>query len=280
MAVSETPDTAVVEADADPGRCQVNQAQVRHEGTRQETAPMKTAYVISPGLQLPANFQWRGAPIILSQGGLWDAMKTLPSGLVFRVRTEQNVGDALNGVDRIESAVGMLDSTSRWRACLALIRIALSGLRVPDTAEACWNVFNMMMNKHPASVLMTERQTLAAQLRIATDKLPPDDPRSSYEAQCAGMCMRLAFADNDIEVAHIVPYSSIYMVNGQEHPEDREATVEVISSGVFLAESFARMSEKAPEWLFSPLPKTPGSPAKPAAGPAEGQDELDDEDEG
>lgn len=248
---------------------------------------MKTAYVVSPGLQLPGeSFRWREAPTILAQPAIWDTVRGLPGGLIFRVRTEQNVGDKLNGADRIESAVGLIDSTTRWRACLALIRIALSSLRIPEVNEACWNVFSMMTGKHPATVAMAERQQLAGTLRSLMDKLPPDDLRAAFEGQVMAMCMRLAFAENDVEVAHIVPYVSIYMVNGANHPEDREATVEARASNIMLAEADARLHEKAPEWLWGPLPATPLAaasgitpPTPPSKAPAKGIDVDADDDE-
>jgi len=237
---------------------------------------MKTAYVISPGLQLPDSFQWRGQPVILSQPSLWDAMKIMPSGIVFRVRTEQNVGDRLNGNDRIESAVGLVDSTSRWRASLALVQIALSGLRIPEVADACWAVFNMILNRHPATLQMPERQQHATALRGLIDKLPAGDPRAAYEGSCAAMCVRLAFCENDVEAAHICPYTPIYMVNGGDHPDDREATVEALASSVFLHEAYRRLMEKAPEYAFLPLPRLP-APAKPPEPPQAPEDEDDEE---
>ncbi len=243
---------------------------------------MKTAYIITPGIQLPDSFQWRNAPVIHAQPGLWDAMKGMSSGIVFRVRTEQNVGDRLNGTDLIESAVGIVDSTARWRACLAVIRIALSGLRIPEINEACWNVFGMMTNKHPAAIAMQERQTLAGNLRTAMEKLPADDARAAFEGQVAAMCMRLAFAENDVEVAHIVPYGSIYVVNALDQQEDREATVEAVASSIFLSEAFGRLFEKAPEWMFGRLPATPAGPAptaKPAVEAKKPAQEADDEDD-
>jgi hypothetical protein len=243
---------------------------------------MKTAYVVTHGIQLPnERFQWRSAPEIISQPMLWEVTRGLPFGQIFRVRTEQNVGAMLNGKDRIESCVGLIDSTSRWRACLSLIRTALVALRLQDIAEPCSAVFGMMLNRHPASVSMQERQSLAEALRSAMDKLPPDDPRANFETSVAAMFVRLAFSENDIEVAHIVPYSLIWMVNGREHPEDREATIEVMASSVLLAESFNRLWEKAPEWAFYPLPAAPGTPAAEAApqAPREAQEEAGDSDE-
>jgi hypothetical protein len=246
---------------------------------------MKTAYIVSPGLQLPENYQWHATPVILAQPAIWEACKALPGGIIFRVRTEANVGDTLSADDRIESAVGLIDTTTRWRACLALIRIALSSLRIQEVSEACWNVFGMMTTKHSATVSMQERQQLAGALRGLMDKLPADDPRAAYEGQVMAMCMRLAFAENDVEVAHIVPYSSIYMVNGTGNPEDREATVEAMASNVLLAESHARLAEKAPEFLWSRLPATPGRPASAITPPTPSskaakaaQDDDEDED--
>jgi hypothetical protein len=242
---------------------------------------MKTAYIITPGLQLPESFTWRGAPTILAQPDLWDAMKTLPSGLLFRIRTEQNVGDKMNAQDRVESCVGLIDSTARWRACLGIIRTALSGLRVPETNEACWAVFGLMTSKHPATVTMQERQHLAGALRSAIEKLPGDDPRAAFEASVAAMMVRLAFAENDIEVAHIVPYSAVYMVNGVEYPDERQATVDVVASSMFLCEAFGRLCEKAPEWLFYPLPAPPGAAAAPTTPekPIKAQEEVSEDDE-
>jgi len=217
---------------------------------------VKTAYLIVPGLQHPETFLWRNASPILAQPQLWEAMRTVAVGLLFRIRTEQNVGGTLRAEDRIESAIGLIDSTSRWRASLGIIRTALTAIRIKEVAEASWAVFNMMVNKHPASVPMQERQQLAQALRTAVEKLPADDPRSTFEAAIAAMMVRLAFAENDVEVAHIVPFSPIYTVNAGNYVEDREATVDVLASSMLFCESFGRLCEKAPEYLFLPLPTT------------------------
>ena len=232
---------------------------------------MKTAYVILPGVQQPGeSFRWYTSPTILSQTGLWEAMRQVPTGLVMRVRTDQNAGDRLSDKDRVESVIGLIDSTSRWRACLELITMALSSLRLPETGEACWAVFGLMTGKHPATVTMQERQVLANRLRGVIEQLPQDDLRAVYEGQVCAMCLRLAFAENDVEVAHIVPYTTIWLVNGQDYPEEREATVEVLAAAVLLTKAASRLAEKLPEWGYARLPALPGVPLKtPAAAPQE-----------
>ena len=239
---------------------------------------MKTAYVISPGLQMPGeSFQWRGPLPIFSQPALWETMRTLTSGLVFRVRTDSNVGDMLGPADRIESCVGMIDSTSRWRACLELIRTPLTAMRIAEVAEPAWAVLGLITSKHPATIVMQERQQLAQALRAGMDKLPEGDPRAAFEASVAAMCIRLAFAENDVEVASIVPYSTTYMINAGEWHDDREATVEVLAGSVFLTYAHARLAEKGGEWLFSALPAPPGAVAPPAVPAKASQEALEDE---
>lgn len=247
---------------------------------------MKTAYVIVPGLQHPESFSWRNASPILSQPQLWESARAVAVGVLFRVRTESNVGAALSADDRIESGIGLIDSTSRWRACLGIIRTALTGLRIAELAEPSWAVFNMMVGKHPASVPMQERQQLAQGLRSVIEKLPGDDPRAAFESAVAAMMIRLAFCENDVEVAHVVPFTPVYTTNAGSYSDDREATVEVLASSMLLCESFGRLCEKAPEYLFLPLPQVgqpvpevpalkATTPQKPIKAPAEETAEED-----
>jgi hypothetical protein len=238
---------------------------------------MKSAYIVTPGLVASANLNVAALGVrILTMSELWEASRSVALGVIWRIRTDRNAGDVFGAGDRIESAVGLIDSTTRWRGSLAIIRTALTTLRTANINEACWSVFDLLVNRNPAQVAQAERTMRANAIKGAVEALTERNPQTLHESLIASMMMRVVFAENDVELASILPFYPAYSANleqGDEQAGEREATVDVMVSSVALCEAFGRLAEKAPELLFTPVPVVAALAAPSKDGPGD-----DDED--
>lgn len=248
---------------------------------------MKTMFAISRGVFAPESFRWIAPPELLLIGDLWDAVRSSPPGLLMRVHTNAQPGASLQEGDTVESVIGIIDSTSRWRASLALVRGHLAAIRNSNVQQACWASYSMLMQKHPAAIMQPERQAAVDAIRNAVESLPKELMQSVFESQIAAGLARFIMADNDVEAAQAVPFERSMMlgireVGGSPRMDAREATIDVLASGVLLTEAHARLAERAPEWLFVPMPAvsfSEGPATRGAAAPPEADEDQDDEDD-
>jgi hypothetical protein len=244
---------------------------------------MRSAYIVTPGLIAPDRLDLsRYAVPILAQNEFWTAMRTYAIGTVWRIRTEKSPGENFGAEDRIESAVGLIDSTTRWRASLAIIRTAISSLRSPNMNEACWGVFDMMVNRNPASITQAERTQRSNAVKAVIESITDRTAQAYHESLVGNMMARVVFAENDIELAQALPFVSAYTANvdptNKAAMDERGMTVEAMVSAVGLCESFGRLAEKAPELLFASVPVWPKAEATRAAPASSEREDDDDED--
>ena len=248
----------------------------------------RTYFTIMPGVQPPQTFRWGHAPKLIPINDLWDESRKVMSGLVWRIRSNGTAGDSMSAGDHIESCIGIVDSTSRWRASAGIARMMVSSIRNPALSGACWNALGLLMNKHPAAIMTPERQAASTQVREALEGIKGDGAQEHYESSVGATIVRLLFCDNDLDAMGVVPNETSFMVNlrltGDNKAETvdvdaRIGTVEVLSAGILLSESFGRLCERAPDWLWSRLPTLPTAAAAPATQAAESPESSDDEDE-
>lgn len=241
----------------------------------------RTCYALYPGFARPDNISWTHAPELLAPGDLWEHVRKTPiPGLLFRVRTENEPGANMETGDRIESCVGMVDSTVRWRAALAMARASLFSLRNSAIINACGNAMGLLTSRHPAVILTPERQQAQQAIREAVDGVKVGNPQEAYEAAVAHGVARLMMVDNDFEAASLVPFNQSWLINVK--PDDRAAldqrmtTLEVVASSVVLVEAVARLHERMPEWLYSKMPEVtvPGAERRGAASASERGEEA------
>lgn len=219
---------------------------------------MRTMFTITRGVFAPESFRWVEPPPILTISDLWEYSRTSPPGMLLRVRTNAEPEQSLQAGDKIESVIGLIDSTTRWRAALAILRGHLAAVRNKALQQVVWNVFGMMMQKHPATIMQPERQSAVEALAGAVESLPKELMQSVFEQEIVAGLAQFVMADNDIDAAMIVPLRRAMALNvdtkSREVVGQRIATLDVLASSVLMTEAYARLAERAPEWLYVPAP--------------------------
>jgi len=243
---------------------------------------MRTLFAITRGAFAPESFRWISAPEIIPMNGLWEAAQTCPPGLLLRVRTNGDIGASLSSGDVVESVLGIVDSTTRWRAALALLRGHIAAIRNETLKNACWSAYAMMMQKHPASIMVPEREAAIAAIRAAVESLPKELMSSVFESQIARGVANFVMTDNDIDAARTVPFinAMILPLDAKDRPrlDHRAASFDVLASGVLMTEAHARLAERVPEWMFVPMPafEQDGAAQQARQPETEGDDSGDD----
>lgn len=219
---------------------------------------MRTLFAITRGLFAPESFKWVAAPTLLSINDLWEAASATPPGLLIRVRTESDPGADMTTADTVESVIGLIDSTTRWRAALGMFRGHVSAIRTESLAQACWAAYGMLLSKHPAAITQPERQNMIKAISAAVETLPTELMQSVFEGQIAAAAARFVMADNDMEAAYAVPFARALGLNVDNKDRDklgaRLATIETMAASVLITEAHGRLAERAPEWLYVPPP--------------------------
>lgn len=244
----------------------------------------RSYFILLDRVPKPGELNWTSVPTLLTISDLWDAARTTHAGLLFRVRSDKSPGDDLGTGDRIESCAGLIDPSSRWRAVAALARLGLNSLQFAPLAQACWQAYGMISTKHPASIAPGERMAVVGEIRAAMDKIPEDaGPQGHHEAGVGAMMIRLTHCDSDLEAVMVVPNRAGMMINvdptNEGGVQERMASIDIEASAFMLCEAKGRLSEKAPGWLYAPMPALPqASAVSPEAAPPESSRADEDED--
>jgi hypothetical protein len=232
-----------------------------------------TFYVITVGLWSPRNFRWGRLSPLLTMGDLWEAVRGASPGLLMRVRSESDPNAQMSLHDEVESVIGIVDPTMRWRTSLAMVRAALTGLKMPATSEACWKAATLLMSRHPAAISTNERQAHVAAIRQAMEGLPQGSQATFEAAICHSLC-QFMFVDNDLEAAAQVPFEPMLMLNidARDLPllGRRQGTIETLAGSAALGEAFVRLLERMPDWWVAPVPRVvaPGAEEDEEARPS------------
>lgn len=247
-------------------------------------------FAITNGLFAPESFKWVSAPELLSINDLWEATQSTRPGLLIRVRTESQPGAEMTTADQVESVIGLIDSTTRWRAALSILRGHIAAIRTESLVQACWSSYAMLMQKHPAAITQPERQAAIAAIRTAVESLPKELMQSVFEGQIAAGVARFITADNDVEAAYAVPFVQAMALGidtkDKQKVHARLGTIETLAASVLITEAAGRLAERVPDWLFVPPPSMVPTGAEtqererdvePDTGPRPEKDE-DDED--
>lgn len=215
-------------------------------------------FAITRGLFAPESFKWVAAPELLTINDLWEAVRTSPPGLLMRVRTESEPGAEMTTADVVESVIGLIDSTTRWRSALSMFRGHISAIRNDSLVQACWGAYGMMLSKHPAAITQPERQAAIKAISAAVESLPKELMQSVFESQIAASAARFVMADNDTEASYAVPFAQSLAINidtkDREKLAARLGTIETLAASVLITEAHGRLAERAPEWMFVPPP--------------------------
>lgn len=220
---------------------------------------MRTMFAVTRGLFAPESFKWVAAPELLTINDLWEACRTMPPGLLIRVRTESEPGAEMTTADKVESVIGLIDSTTRWRASLGMFRSHISAVRNESLSQALWASYGMMLQKHPAAITTPERQGVIKAISTAVESLPTELMQSVFEGQIAASAARFVMADNDVEAAYAVPFvQALALSLGDGKDRDkvnaRMATIETLAASALMSAAHDRLAERAPEWLYVPPP--------------------------
>lgn len=241
---------------------------------------MRTMFAITRGLFAPESFKWVAAPELLTINDLWESVRTSPPGLLIRVRTDSEPGAEMTTADKVESVIGLIDSTTRWRAALGMFRSHISAIRNESLAQACWGAYGMMLSKHPAAITQPERQAVIKAISAAVESLPKELMQSVFEGQIAASAARFVMADNDTEAAYAVPFVQALALNidtkDREKLAARLGTIETMAASALISEAHNRLSERAPEWLFVPPPALAPTGSEPE-GEREREQEVEED---
>lgn len=221
-------------------------------------------YVLQPGLAPPHLFKPSPAPL-LSLSELWSSNRMAPPSLLFRVRSDKEGGEGLDGDDQFESCVGLLDSAVRWRACFRVGGAYLSAMRSPALLEACQKAFAFIGGTHPAAVTQASRMAAIEQIQQAIESTagfgggrPEAKAQLAYDHLIATFIGRLVASDNDIELSGQIPMIELASADLPAHDRaafnNRMVSVETTISAALLTEAAGRLCERLPVWLYSEMP--------------------------
>lgn len=220
----------------------------------------RSFYAITPGIIAPQAFKAPPVPL-LTHGELWEYSRQAPPSLLFRVRSDKDPGEQLAAGDRLESCVGVVDASTRWRVVFSLTRSMLNSLRHAQLRQGCWQALNFISSQHPASVSIDQRHAMAAELGRVIEGDPENKVPAphGFEQRIAAGVINILQCENDIEAAHQVPFMSALCPfdeakDGQRFGE-RLATVENLTGSVLLGEAFNRLAERAPVWMYASMPE-------------------------
>lgn len=220
----------------------------------------KSYFILQPAAP-PQNFTPRHGSQLLAIQDLWEAARQPAQALIFRVRSESEPDATFSGEDRLESCVGLVDASTRWRSVADMARHPIAAIRHPQLAQACGNALQFLSSQHPANVSPAQRQAIAGELMKIVEGAAAEEPvtLTRFEAMIANHVAALAQADNDVEAAFCVPMVRAF---NQYDPEKqrseymaRQSTVETMSGAVLLSEAANRLSERMPAWHFAEMPK-------------------------
>lgn len=217
--------------------------------------PLRSYYVFHAGVVPPEQVSLIDCKGLLALNDLWSEARALPPSLLFRVRAEGDIGEALTPKDRLESAVGIVDAVVRWRAVFAMLRMNIMSIRHPALADICQKTAEYLATRHPSSISDGERRMAAQAIGQAAESEMGPRP-TSHEMQVAMGLTRLVFADSDADACGIVPMLDAATVGLETDDErrDRVTSVETLASAVLLVEAAQRLAERAPVWLSAPMP--------------------------
>jgi hypothetical protein len=223
---------------------------------------LKSFFILYPGLPAPQHFKPGHAPLLLAQQDLWAEVRQCGPSLLFRVRSEQkgNEGDRLQVGDTLESCVGLVDSSTRWRAAFRMAGVLIGAVRHAPLAQACTNALQFAATSHPASVSAAQRHAVAMDLfRVADTEATDTQPAAMpYERVITKGLADLVQADNDYDAAYMTPFEAAlcpFSEDGQEAQfAARMGSLETYTGAVLLDQAFARLAERMPAWLFVKMP--------------------------
>lgn len=240
----------------------------------------RSFFVLYPGLYTPQNFKAGAAPSLLTHQDLWADARLAPPSLLFRVRTETGEpGGQLAPGDKFESCVGLVDAAVRWRSVFAMGRNIINSVKTPQLSAACWKAAQFISTQHPANVTPQQREGIYTELMTLVKQLMEQGevPRQqlSYEAAVASHVAQIVQADNDVEAAHAVPFERALCPFNEEKQtqlfQSRMTTLDTVSGSILLHEAQNRLSERIPQWLYSPMPEL-ATPAEQRVAGREGDD--------
>lgn len=220
----------------------------------------RSFYAIVPGIVPPQALEPGGAELLVPQD-LWARARTTPPSLLFRVRSESKPGERLGAGDRLESCVGIIDASVRWRVVFALTRGVMNSLRHAALRRACSEAMGFLSSQHPAGISLDQRSAIIGGIGniIQPDSEDKEMLPHPFEQQIAVGVMHLLQSENDIEAAHQVPFMGALCPfdpkKDAELFEDRRTTIEALTGSVLLAEAFNRLGEKAPVWMYAQMPE-------------------------
>jgi len=232
---------------------------------------LKNFLILYPGIVPPNKFTSNVAPLLLTQQDLWREVRQCGPSLLFRVRSEQKgaEGDRLTTADILESCVGVVDSTTRWRTAFRMASVSVAGIRHPGLAAACQQALQFTAGQHPASVAAVARHKVAAELQqIATAEPKDGQPApSGYEQGIAYELANLVQADNDYDASWLTPFErSLNPFSEAESPQAfaaRTYGVESYAGAVLLDQAASRLMERMPQWAFVRMPALVPAGAEP-----------------
>lgn len=219
----------------------------------------RSYFALFPGVQAPGQFKALAGAELLTISDVWDAARKSPPALLFRVRSENEPGDAVVPEDTLESCVGVVDAATRWRSVWEMSRQMINAVRQPSLRQLCGNAMQFISSQHPASVTQDQRVAIIGELmKIVEQGVEGQPAPSGFEKEVAVGIARLVGADNDIEAAHYIPFTGALnpFGDGIEAPQAsaRNATIETMSGAVLLTYAAGRLSERAPQWIASAMP--------------------------
>jgi hypothetical protein len=214
---------------------------------------LRSFYVLHSGVVPPADIKIDNCSTLLTLGDLWQAARVSRPALLFRVRAEGDVEEALGPGDRFESCVGIVDAAVRWRSVFSLLRMHIMSIRHQPLGEVCSKTAEYLATRHPSSIGDNDRRAAAQAIAQAVEGA------TEHEAKIAEGLTHLVFCDNDSDAAAIVPIlrASVVGLESEDEQRDRVTSVETLASAVLLSESAQRLAERAPVWLSEKMPVIP-----------------------
>lgn len=219
----------------------------------------RSYFALFPGITAPQGFVVHGRPELLSINDIWDHARRCPPSLLFRVRSESEVGTPVSEEDRLESCIGVVDAAVRWRSIFNMTRSMLAAVRNPPLRNICTQALQFISGQHPAAVTQEQRNVLMNEIMRTTEEQVEGQPQpTAFENTVALYITKLVGSDSDMEASFCVPFvAALCPFDPEKQRQEylgRMATIETTSGAVLITEAANRLAERAPQWIASAMP--------------------------
>ena len=218
--------------------------------------PLRSFYCVFRA-DMPDRFQPHPTPLLSFAEVFGAVAATQTPVLIARVRSEGNGGDSFDPNDRIESVIGLVDASVRFRTAHQIARSVVASLGRSEAGALGQRVLTLLTT-HPA-VLSDDQRRQAAE---ACQMMIQGGEGGGWAGVVLAGLVPMIWADDLL--AAIPLHDWLRAPLGQvdeERRDERTVSVDTLSTTIISALAFERLCERLPGWLTHAFNEAPARDA-------------------